>query len=263
MYKKRQFNFFFFLILLGLLLLEGPAVSVAQDQGNTESAPQEEHNTEDLEALLKKYNKDSEKILEDASKLHKIQEGEAKSEVNDSDLEEMQIPTKEETKKEEELALKRSNKRLDKARGPIPSDLSTSVRMALEPLQKLSEADLLKRLDDGTKGSAMRPYFQQFPSISLLSVRLIKDKESLPSLVKIVENKDRLIYFVGALLCTVIFGFWLKGTMHKEGRPFLLSAALFLVRLSILLCVRITLINYFFGQEIAPALKVFNQTFIY
>lgn len=259
MQKKRQFNYLFLVILLGLLFLEGPlfAQNSQNPQETTETPPQEEHNSEDLEALLKKYNKDSEKILEDTGKLHAI-EGESKSEVNEKELEAIKLPSKEEEMK----ALKLAKAAKIEERPPLPTSFSDSVKMALEPLQKLSEADLLKRLDDGLKDSELKPYFEEFPNIKLLSVRLIKDKESLPSLVKILENKDRLIYFVSAMLCTIIFGYILKRAMHREGRPFIIATLMFLLRFFILLGIRLALIQYFFGPEIAPAIKVFKATFM-
>ncbi|MBY0415516.1 MAG: hypothetical protein K2Q18_15190 [Bdellovibrionales bacterium] len=263
MHKKRRFNFYLIVLFLGLLFIEGPLFSeepnkVQNANPSAETAPQEDHNSEDLEELLKKYNKDSEKILDSASKLHNIQESETQSEVNESDLEGLKVPTA----AEEAIALKRANGKKKERVEPLPSNLSASLKMALEPLQKLSETELLKRLDDGLKDSQLRPYFEEIPDLKLLAVRLIKDKESLPSLVKILENKDRLIHFVSALLFSIVFGFVLKRAMHREGRVFVVSALFFILRFFIMLAIRLAIINYFFSDEIAPALKVFKQTFM-
>lgn len=261
---------------MGLLFLEGPFIGNAYSQSETPpkiqlenekaEAPQEEHNTEDLDKLLKNYNKDAEKIIEDTSKLHNIQEGEA---VNEADLEKMKA-SKSEAIEAKELENPNAGYKLNENFGKLkaapakvlPTDLSNSVRMALEPLQKLSEAELLKRLNEATKESPVRTYMDDFPNLTLYSVRLIKDKESIPALVKIVENKKRLIDYVAIMLCTIIFGFGLKRVMHREGRSFFESVFFFLLRTFILLALRVGITDYFFSEELAPAIKIFKQTFL-
>jgi hypothetical protein len=277
MYKKLQFNSFLkSFLIMGLLVLEGPFIASAYSQSGTPQnipvesekaeAPQEEHNTEDLELLLKRYNKDAEKIIEDTSKLHNIQEGEA---VNEADLAKMKA-SKIEAADEKELQNPNAGYKLNSDFGKVkaapnkalPTDLSNSVRMALEPLQKLSEPELLKRLDEATKESPVRKYMDDFPNITLYSVRLIRDKESIPALVKIVEDKKRLIDYVAIMLCTILVGFGLKRVMHKEGRTFIEATFFFFLRTFILLALRIGITEYFFRAELAPAIKIFKQTFL-
>jgi hypothetical protein len=282
MHKKLQFNYLLkSVLIMGLLILEGPFFNTSYAQSETPTnpnipkenikaeAPQEEHNTEDLEKLLKRYNKDSEKIIEDTSKLHNIQEGEA---VNEADLAAMKASKAEANEASEAKANESMNPgyKLNpnfgkiKAAPPkvIPTDLSNSVRMALEPLQKLSEEELLKRLNEATKDSPVRRYMDDFPHLTILTIRLIKDKESIPSLVKIVEDKNRLINYVAIMVCTIIVGFVLKNIMHKEGRTFIRSACYFFIRTLLLLALRIAITEYFFSEELAPAVKVFKQTFM-
>jgi hypothetical protein len=270
MQKKLQLSFLISLFIMGLLVLEGPLYAQA---GNPDSAnpttnptiapekekptdsPQEEHNTEDLEKLLKKYNTDAEKVIEDSSKLHNAQEGETKIEVNEKELEKMPATAV-------EVAMKEDKGEKTPTNSAPPTGLSASVRVALEPLQTLSEKELLKRLDEATKQSIMRPYMDEFPNITLFTVRLVKDKESIPSMVKIVENKDRLIQFISLMICTMFLGFGLKRVMHKEGRTFLRATFYFFVRVYIMFAIRIGVIYYFFSEEFTPAAKVFKQTFM-
>lgn len=270
MHKKLQFSFLNFLFFVGLLVLEGQSFAQTGETTNPTTnptissegpaeVPQEEHNTEDLEKLLKKYNTDSEKILEDTSKLHNIQEKDQKNEMNDSEIESV-VTTTEETTLVPVENVKGGN-RGDKTK-PLPSGLSSSVRMALEPLQQLSEAELLKRLDESTKQSVMRPYMDEFPNMTIFTVRLVRDKESIPSMVKIVENKDRLIHFGGVMLCTILVGVGLKRVMHREGRSFWRAAFYFLVRTYIMFFIRIGVVYYFFSEEFTPAAKIFKQTFM-
>lgn len=269
MLQKLQHNSLKYLLLAGLLLWEGHAFSQEPNANNT--APEEskeiveEHDTQDLEKLLKRYNTDQEKVLEDTSKIHNIQQDETTSEVKEADIDEMR--PSDSLEKAKENAFKnakkfKEEKDKEKAKLNVTSEYSDSVRTALEPLQKLSEGELLKILKERTKDSPVGRYYEQYPKVALYAVRLIRDKESIPSIVKIVENKERLIHFGSAMLCTIIFAFILKRIMHREGRSFLKAAFYFLVRFTVMSAIRVGVIYYFFNVELTPAAKVFKQTFM-
>lgn len=269
MQKKLQRSLLFLILLPGLLFLEGQ-VFAQNNQDNQEStdgpnspseviiqdenhALQEDHETRELEKLLKSYNKNQEKVLNDASKIHTIDQEGSSEEITENELEEMETPAavvekKRVLKKKEVIDLKNTK-------------LSDSVRITLAPLQKLEEKELVKLLDENTKSSSMRPYLDEFPNIMLLAVRLIKDKESIPSLVKILEDKDRLIHFGGWMIGTIIFGMLLKRFFHREDRSFLGAVGLFFLRFYIMLFLRLALIYFYFGQELRPSLQIIKKTF--
>lgn len=259
MHQKYQRNFLSLFLLSGLLFLGGPLIA---QEPNTDAAPVEEnHDTKDLEQLLKRYNTDAEKVLNDASKLHTETVGE---EVDVSVIDKMR-PSDDTKKNEAGSALKKSQAELERKRKedlPQKSDYSGAVRLALIPLQKLSEKDLLKQMDENTKNSPLRPYIDQFPNIIVFAVKLIKDKEGLPSIAKIAEDRDRLIRFSGFMLATFILGFFLKKLMHREGRSFIKAVFYFFLRLYIMFAVRVYIVYYFFSAELTPAARVFKQTFM-
>lgn len=276
MQHRPQFSLLKIILITGLLLIEGLCFAQAPDQNleskenpttnpkidteKTTEAPQEEHDTQDLEKLLKKYNTDQEKILEDANKLH-TETG--SNEVKESEINEMPRSEVAATPKSKDAVTEVFETGMkSRHKGPISNELSNSVRLALEPLQKLSEKELLKRLDESTKESPVRPYMDQFPNITIFAVRLIKDKESIPSMVKILEDKDRLIWFAGVMISTIIFGFVLKRFMHREGRSFPKAVLYFFIRLYIMFGLRVAIVYYFYSTELTPAAKVFKTTFM-
>lgn len=255
--RKSRFNLCFIILITGLLF--GGDLVFSQDAVNPEPVATEEHDTRDLEQLLKRYNTDQEKILEDTSKIHNIEHDDTTSEVSDTDIE--YVDPKELVGQLEQAKKHLKQNPAGKAQD-LPSSYSNSIRIALQPLQKLSEKEILELINEGTLDSPMRPYLDQFPKISLFAVRLLKDKESIPAVVKIVENKDRLISFASVMLFTILLGFLLKRFFHKEGRSFLGVVFYYLLRVHIMLAVRIAVLYYFFSNEFAPAAKVFKQTFL-
>ncbi len=260
--KKLQFRtvkkFFITLCLLTFTV----SIVFAQNSGETQAPPPtEDHDTKELDSLINKYNVNSEKVLDDASKLN---QDEATVTVDDAALEEMRpISILEDAKK---AAFSKAQAELKKKEAEAlaasqKGDFSLSVKMALEPLQSLTEEQLKQRLQDLLKDNPARHYFDKFPEIITLSVRLIKDKESIPSIVKIAADKNRLIEFVAVMLLTIIAGFFLRKLFHKEGRSFLGVIFFFILRVLILLALRIYIIYYYFHVELTPAAKIVMKTF--
>lgn len=277
MYLKLQRNLFKLIIFYGLLFSGGlcfaqgnenqkindterPAAksAVINKQDSNEA---EEHNTHDLEELLKRYNTDAEKVINDTEKLHKI---DAETEVKDSEIEKMKLS--DDTSKPVSLSsIFKTHDDQDKKKREALSrknDYSEAVRKALGPLQQISEKELLKKMDEETLHSSMRPYIDRFPNIIVFAVKLVKDKEALPNIAQIAEDKDRLIQFGSIMLATIIFGFFLKKLFRREGRSFIQATFYFFVRSSIMFAIRVYIIYYFFSTELAPASRVFKQVFM-
>lgn len=222
---------------------------------NEEVKQQEDHDTKDLEQLLRRYNTDSEKLIDDTSKIHNTDE--TTTEVSEEDIEE--IP---QTEIVNAVAKKSSRKKKETEFPYKEQSFSENIRIPLAKFQTLSEGELLKLLKENTSQSKWGPYLDQFPRLSLFSVRLIKDKEAIPSAVKIIENKDKLIWFGGVMISTFLIGILLERIMRKENRSIMASIGLYLLRVLILTGIRFAVIIYFYGDELQPAGRVFKQTFL-
>lgn len=245
-----------FSLILGLVLL-GP-ISFAQTDdeasGNGPAAIQEDHDTKNLDKLLKDYNQDSEKVLKDAEKMLPEESG-----------------GQPEMDAEEELALEatKAAQKFDPTRfkkKAKPSDLknvkySEAIKVALAPLQQMSEAELVALLKENTKDSGAEEYVNRFPKLLLFAVRLIKDKEALPMLVRTADDQQKSIRFAGIMLCTILFSILLKRFMKREGRPIWKAISYWFLRFFIVSAMRFALILFFYSAEVMPTLKIAGQTF--
>lgn len=267
--KKLSFNFFIFFIFFLGLLHGGPSCLYAQDEGTAPSStptPQtegiEDHDTKDLEKLLKRYNTNQEQVINDASKIHHIESNTENSEVDEAVIEELRP---EDVIKDATIRIAQNKERhaLEKRLLGDKSgvELAKSIELLLSPLRKLPEKELMKMVLENSKDTQVGPYLNEYPLITLFLVRLIRDKEAVPSLLKILENRDRLIYFAGAMICTLIFGFFLKRLFHKEDRSFFGVIAVFFVRFFTVNALRIGIFYYFFAKEFTPAMRIVSQTF--
>lgn len=213
---------------------------------------QEQHDTRDLEELLKKYNKDQVKVIEDNSKIHNIESQSEDSEMREFELEAAALNTK--------IAQIHKKKKDDKV--TTNEKLSESVRLVLQPLQILSEKELESLLLETSKTSKLKIFFEKFPKAVTFSVGIIKNKEAIPSLVSVVENKPRLLNFSVLMLATFLVGLFLKKLFFKKDRSFLGLIFFFIIRIQLMFLLRVVIIYYFFSKELTPASIVFKKVFL-
>lgn len=237
---------FLILIFLGLFFI-GPSL-FAQ---TADDAPiiEEDHDTKNLDKLLINYNKDQEKVLKDAAQIQSTDEA---GEFTDKELGTLNPtvnnPATNTKKKIDPNTLKKMK-------------YSDALRVALEPLQKMSEKELVKLLRDNTKGSKTEMYLDRFPKFAVFTVRLIKDKDALPNIAKILDDQERLINFVGVLLFTTLIAFFLKRLMKREGRSIAKALSLWFLRFLIVSFLRFWILYSFYSTELTPTLNIASKTF--
>lgn len=243
------------------LIISGP-FSFAQNpdaNSNEGQAPDEIHDTQTLDKVLKDYNKDQKKVLQDAETIKDMDNtGEIPEEefgkgkvIDPENVKELEASHDEMVSAFNSIGKK---KKLDlKGKKPKYSEI---VKATLIPLQKLSEAELVAMLKENTRGSSAAQYVDRFPKIMLLAVQLIKDPEALPGMAKVLDDQDKLIHYSGLMIATLLVGFLLKRFMAKEGRTIFVSISLWFIRFLIMSGLRIAVTVFFFGEELTPAFKV-------
>ncbi|MGZ3790218.1 MAG: hypothetical protein ACXVLQ_16920 [Bacteriovorax sp.] len=237
------------------IFAQTPPVSDQSNHGQIE----EVHDTENLDKVIKDYNKDTQKVLKDAET---IKEMDSTAGVTDKELGEEAVVAPDEAQANQLGRLKKSlyQRKID-PKDQKKMSYADSMRVALEPLQKMSEAELVKILNDNTRGTNTAAYLERFPKITVFTVRLIKDPNALPWLAKIIDEQDKLIRFVGIMLSTILVAFFLKKLMKKEGRGIFEAMGFWFIRFLIINSLRFGLLIYFYGKEIHPTINIAIRTF--
>lgn len=215
---------------------------------------QEEHDTKNLDKLLKDYSKDQEKVLRDAEN---IPTTESASDLADADEDAPKSNPKTKTKIFDSSIFKRS----DDPNALKKIKYSQAMKIALEPLQKMTEKELIKLLYENTSGSGVRQYIDQYPKIAVFTVRLIKSRDALPNLARILDDEDKVIRFIGIMISTILFAFFLKRLMKRQGRTILQAVSFWFLRFMIISSLRLAVILYFFSEEISPTFNIAFKTF--
>ena len=249
-------------IFLGLFII-GSGISAQTDKTEVSKASNqdqnqidEDHDTKNLDNLLKNYNKDKEKVLKDAAKILESDEGDNKGNE--------EIGLNQNNSADDNIVVKKSASNFKNIIDPKTlkkTKYSEALRVALEPLQKMSEKELMALLKENTVGSSASKYIDKFPKLAVFTVRLIKDKNALPSLAKILDDHERLIRFLGIMISTMLFAFLLRRLMKREGRSILKSVSLWFVRFLIISALRFAIIIYFFSSELTPLMSITKETF--
>jgi len=254
--------FIIYFLILGLFL-KGPVLFAQESATETKEAVEEIHDSAKLDKVLQDYNKDQKKVESDAEVIKAMQ---ATGEVSEEELDKGQL-------NDPELEKAYNNAQsimgtIGKDKGKDQKNLkkikySEAIRTVLKPLQQLSEAELMATLKENTKDTQAGEFVERFPKIMVFAVKLIKDPEAIPSMARAVDDQDKLIRFGGVMIATILFGFFLRRLMAREGRSILKSLAFWFLRFLIMSGLRIGIILFFFGNEITPMLRVAERTFFH
>lgn len=239
-------NFLKILFMLSLLLIG--SVVFAQTTEASKNEITEEHNTKQLNKLINDYNQDSKKVIDTAEKLNDPSD---QAEISEKDIEE--------SKKIKDVYIVKKSKPAPK--DPSKVKYSEFVATALAPLQNLTEQQLVISLKENTRGTMAHEYVVNYPTFALYIVRLIKDKDALPTAAKILEDQQKIIRFVAVMVSTFIFGFMLKRFFRKEGRTIMQAILAWFVRFLIMLSVRLYIVYLFYDVELGPLFKIATKTF--
>lgn len=246
----------------GLSFSQDPAQVQDPDQA-TEETVHEDHDTQKLDKVLKEYNKNQKQVEQDAEVIKQMQ---ATGELSEEELDQGQLGD-EEYQKAYKQAQNVLGDAMAKANGGKKTDLknmkySEAVRITLGPLQRLPESELMEMLKENTKGTRAGEYVDHFPTLMLFTVRLIKDQNAIPFMVKILDDQDKLIRFGGLMIATFLLGFFLKRLLSREGRSIPQALAFWFMRFLIMSGVRLAIILFFYGMELAPMFRVAEKTFL-
>ncbi len=205
----------------------------------------EEHNSSALSKLIKNYNKDAGQILEDSQKLKKSD--------SSSDLIESELNNYEKAIKKTPVTNIFDKVDLKKMK------YSEAAVAALAPFQKLSDLELAKIISENSKNTNVHAYLVRYPKIPLIMIRLIKDKEAIPGILKMIDDQTRSINFAAVMILSIAFGFFVKRVFKREGRSVPQAVTVWFIRTLIMLGVRLMIVAYFYGHDIGPALNVVSK----
>lgn len=120
-------------------------------------------------------------------------------------------------------------------------------------------ADIIhKTIMDKVSGTPVKTLFQKFPAILNKTIEILRDKEALPGLLKILTKKEDLKIYLTYWIIILIVTIWLKRTLLSKKAKWNFIQRIFL-RLSLnLLSFSASMYAFYsiFEKELSPALKI-------
>lgn len=139
--------------------------------------------------------------------------------------------------------------------------LHQAVSLALVPLRKMSTNEMRSMILEQTRGQKIYTILVEYPKLLTYMIELIRHEQAIPQLVKIVEDKDRLKKFAAVMLCSILIGFLIARFVSTKEKNLKKIFFLFIMRVLIMFSLRISIIMYFFSEELAPSFNVFLSVF--
>lgn len=133
---------------------------------------------------------------------------------------------------------------------------------ALTPLRKMSDQEILRMLKEQSQNSKLQNFFEEHPKINLFRAHAMKDKEALPELASILDQRQRLIQYSVVMLATLLLGFIIKRFLHKKDQPLAVYLALVFARIFFVLLIRLGITIGFFGHQLRPMFNLIVQHFL-
>lgn len=219
-------------------------------------ANDEHHDEMQLENVLNNYQNNQKQVLKDAEKLLQ-DDGTTNTDLNEVEFEEVgryhqaNVPRSRYSKNYQE-----SLKKLGKGMG---LDVQEKLILAFVPLQELTDENFDQVLKKVLTKEQYDKATTEYSKYVDLAKRVVRSQDTLPALISIISNKDRLIYYAGAILVTFIFSLLTKGLFYKAGDGFFRIIFGFLFHCLLMFVIRTGITYYFFKPELTPFIKIIQE----
>jgi hypothetical protein len=138
---------------------------------------------------------------------------------------------------------------------------SKNIEKSIAPFQNISEKELLITLKENTKTSYLAPVLERYPLVGVFIVRMVKDKEALPFLAKILEDHKRLLRYLYWLIGLFIIGIIARRLLINREAHFFIRFMQSLFCFTMMLSARLFITYTIFAKELDPTIKVFKRSF--
>jgi len=143
-----------------------------------------------------------------------------------------------------------------------PEQYSDFLKKILKPFQLFKQHQLVKILKTGGNNPSVKRLLNENPKLTDFMARLLRDKLALPQLAKIAAQKEKIYFFLGFVIFTVIFGWILKRRASKLDHGFILSLFHSIKRFVFFMVLRFGVFVFIFAENISPTWKIFKKSFL-
>ncbi len=144
----------------------------------------------------------------------------------------------------------------------LKGNASEIVRMMIQQFNHVSPVELKTRLLASTEGKPQGNFLKKNPKFLDFIVAAFKHPSALPDFAKILDQRQKLTYFVGVNIFVFFFGMWYKRVQknRNQNKEFTKSMNQFIFRTAMMFGIRIGVFVAFFHTEVGPVFGLFKDT---
>jgi hypothetical protein len=146
----------------------------------------------------------------------------------------------------------------------LKGNASAIMKSMIQQFNPISPQQLKVSLLATTEGKALGEFLKNNPKFLDFLVGALKHPNALPNFAKILDQRQKLTYFVGANIFVFFFGMWYKRVQRNrnQDREITNSVNQFIFRLIFLTGIRFGIFVAFFHNEAGDIFGVFKKSFL-
>ncbi len=236
-------------LFVALFLLISSALTYAQGD---DFVDEDARDIEALEGKLQEFKDSQQEVLDDLAPEQVRRQGKLQGKLE----EELQKAISSgDQKLVQELTKKLSKNVSSKASA---KQMQAMVDSSLQTFRSMSEDQLRGHLLARTAGNPVGVVFEKYPKVLDYIIRVLQDPIALPQFFSILNDKPKLMIFVGINIILFFFGFILKRVHKAKGA----GMGTHFKRWFLLFSIRLIVFLGFFHTEVGPFFFIAKDTFL-
>ncbi|MCO4754893.1 MAG: hypothetical protein KC478_10460 [Bacteriovoracaceae bacterium] len=148
------------------------------------------------------------------------------------------------------------------AKDLFKGNASKIISMMLQQFSNMSDDQVKASMLRGAQGKPQEKFLKNNPKFLNFAAKLFKDPIALPQFAKIIDQRRKLTFFVGANICVFLFGFFVRKVQKNRNpeKQFTTTMNQFIFRQILMNSIRLGVFLAFFHNEVGPLWKVFRST---
>ncbi len=141
--------------------------------------------------------------------------------------------------------------------------LKDAIKLLNSVYKDKSEQEVVDSLLSQHAGSSIGEVLKKYPKLALFLAKVYKDPDCLMELARILENRQKLLYYFIANVATILFGWMIKRSFRKkdgERRHRTTSMKLWFLRFLMIYGARVVLLISFYGKNLKPLFNIILET---
>jgi len=146
----------------------------------------------------------------------------------------------------------------------MKGNASNVVRMMMQQFNHVSPAELKSRLLAATEGKPQGNFLRNNPRFLDFVVKTFKHPDALPDFARILDQRQKLTYFVGVNIFIFFFALWYKRVQKRRNSEKALNKSInqFVFRTIMFTGLRLGVFAAFFHKEVYPLFSIAKSTFM-